>query len=379
MDTESLSGLAQFGERLGDSRTVQENVVLAGNLLAKPLATLRARQAELEVVRARLRKGESSPDYARRVEEADTATLAVSRLGAEIGRLSLSAPASDNSTVAVYGYVTDGDRPVTSGEVGLMDGNKAVARAVLGKDGSFSLTASSPVPLTLRVATKRTGAEAYVDPAPINAPGPLASYRLIDLSSPSRKAAAGGQPASGPNANRRSAAAGGGASLAAGSTADRSGARTAAAATAPPATDVSGGTLNQGLKKLGERGAVISSIRVTPADAAAPRIGSVSSDSTTGEVALQVHARSTDAAKLDVLAAVLAHDPTAAPIGMTSFDSARTWLKDKKVKTISDAGTIARSPIGELRQRFKLSTKMAAVLKQALTSALGKINYQDQE
>lgn len=366
MDTRNLAGIARLSESLGDSRTVQENVALAGNLLARTLATLRARQAELEAARARLRHGEASPIYAQRVTEADGATLAVSRIAAEVARLSLNVPESDDSTVAVYGYVTDGDKPVSSGNVGLMDGNRAVARAELGSDGSFSLSVQSSVPLALRVASKR-GGSSFSDSAPINAPGPLPTYRFIDLAAPSP---AGGQGTGGPKTGEPGGAApagpGGGMRVRGDST------RRASPASS---RDVAGETLNQGLKILRDRGVPVAGVSVKPTGSAGPKIAAVSRNSKSGEVALEVHTRGTDTAKLDVLAAVLAHDPSAAPAGMTSFDSARGWLRAKKVKNMADVQSLASSPIAELRQRFKLGTKSAAALKDALTSALGKIDY----
>lgn len=397
METRDIAGLVKLGDRLGDIKTAHENLALAGNVLARPLLALRARQAALEVARAKLRHGSDSDVYARRVDQAREATLALANVGAEIARLGIQQPAADEKTVGVYGYVVDGNQPVTSGEIGLMRDNETVARTALGDDGSFSVSAASDTALTLRFAGRRAGDAKgktvnYTDPAPLSAPG-LASYRVLDLanlpaSGPAGDKSSGGKSTSGTGgiagvkvraeaAPRPETAV---AEPARPAPAAQDGAPAAAAAT--PALDpaavanVPGSTLNQGLKALGDMGVAVSAIRVTPATATTPKITAVSTDPAGGAVTLDVQARDTEGAKMDVLATVLAHDPATDAVGMTSLDAARTWLKDNAVRTVDEVKALAASSVKDLRQRLEIGSKAAGeALKGALDSALGKIEH----
>lgn len=417
METKELTRLVQVGSNLGEPKTIHENLALAGNLLIQPLAGLRARQAALEVVRAKLRHGASSDLYAKRAAEAEAATLTTASIGAEVARLSLDQPVTNAATVGAYGYVTDGDTPVTHGEVELVDDAEVLGRAALGDDGSFSVSAKSENALSLRVTAARADASTaeprknpagktvrYTDPIPILAPGPVPTYRVVDLAKlpnarPLSGDFAGGiagvraRAAAAPTpeaavADKPKPAAAPATAMTAPAPQPAAAAPTPAATAAAPATKppldpaavagVPGSTLNQGLKSLADQGVAVTAIRVKPATETTPKIVAVSTDPASGSVALEVHARNTDAAKMDVLATVLTHDPDTDHVGMTGVDATKTWLRDNSVSSFKEAQEIAAASVKDIRTRFEIGTQAAGrALKRAFNTAIGKIEHEE--
>jgi hypothetical protein len=310
-------------------------VMLLGNGIGEALTGVRARQASLELARATAR-GSASVE-ARRAE-AEAARDAVTVVQSEVRRLRVTEPRSDEHTVGVYGHVLDDGAPVVGAQVALVDGDQALACIDTDKAGAFALRQESDRALALRVSV---GDEVvHRDDEATLRPGPVATYRLVELSEsttpvPEQYACDDGRP--------------------------------------KPSQPLpkAGGSLISTLKDLRASGASLTGVRLTASDDATPKVVDVHDGD--GGVRLEVRGRTTDAVRLAVVASVLAHQPDAERAGVGSARAASALLKAGQVSTWDEAQKAAKLHPVELAERFGLDRDQGSALSTALATTMSII------
>lgn len=310
-------------------------VMLLGNGIGEALTGVRARQASLELARASAR-GSAAVD-ARRAE-AEAARDAVTAVHAEVRRLRITEPRSDEHTVGVYGHVLDDGAPVVGAQVALVDGDQALACVDTDESGAFALSQESERALALRVSLGEKVVH-HDDEATLR-PGPVATYRLIELGeattpAPGQYACDGDRPKPSPPRPKP------------------------------------GGSLTLTLKDLRSSGAPLTGVRLAASDDATPKVVDVRENA--GGVGLEVHGRTTDAGRLAVVASVLAHQPDAERAGVGSAAAASALLKDGQVTSWDEAQTAAKLHPVELARRFGLDRDQGSALSTALAATMATI------
>jgi hypothetical protein len=335
-DDDTLAALQKLKGMVPEPQEAHGLVLLLGNGLGEAMAGMRARQARLELARAEARRSASLE--ARRADvEASDAAVRVAQ--AEIRRLRVSEPPAGDGTVAVYGHVLHDGDPVRGAVVALVADDEVLVRIETDKAGSFALSVNSERALSLRISIGRK--VVYRDDEATITPGPLAAYRLVELAdstthAPTRRAyGADEQP--GPSRPL-------------------------------PKT---GGSLPRVLKELAARGVRVARVWLSASDDAAPKVTEISE--VDGGVDLKVQGRLTDAGRLSVVAAVLAHQPEAKRAGMGSPALAAAILKAGKVKTWDDAERVSRLEPADVAERFGLDLAEAAALSSALAATIATI------
>lgn len=334
-DDDTAEALRKLQDLVPEPQEAHGLVMLLGNGIGEALTGVRARQASLELARATAR-GSASLD-ARRAE-AEAARDAVTVVQAEVRRLRVTEPRSDEHTVGVYGHVLDDDKPVVGAQVALVDGDQALACVDTDKAGAFALSQVSDRALVLRVSVGEK--VVHLDDEATLRPGPVATYRLVDLGeatapAPEQYACDGGPP--------------------------------------KPSQPLPkpGGSLTQTLKDLRASGASLSRVRLTASDDATPQVVDVQHGD--GGVGLEVRGRMTDAGRLSVVASVLAHQPDAERAGVGSAAAATALLKGGQVTTWVEAQEAAKLHPAELAKRFGLDRDQGSALSTALATTMSTI------
>jgi hypothetical protein len=336
---ETAAALRKLQKMVPEPQEAHGLLMLLGNGMAEALTGVRAGQASLELARATARRSASLD--ARRAE-AEAARDAVTVVQGEVRRLRVTEPRADEHTVGVYGHVLDDGEPVAGAQVGLVDGDQALACVDTDKAGAFALSQEwdqeSRRPLALRVMVKDE--VVHRDDEATLRPGPVATYRLIELGEattppPEQYVCDGGRPEP----------------------------------TQPlPAP---GGSLTQTLKDIRAAHASVHVVRLAASDDTTPKVVDVQHGD--DGVALEVRGRSTDAGRLAVVASVLAHQPGAERAGVGSAAAATALLKEGEVATWADAQEVATLHPVELAKRFKLDRDQGSALATALAATMSSI------
>lgn len=331
-DDETFETLRKLRDLIPAPPQAHGLVMLLGAGMAEALAEVRARQASLEVARAEAR-GSGAVEF--RKAEAEAAEDAVSVLRSEVRRLRVSEPPADEHTVGVYGHVVDDGEPVVGAQVALLDEGRALACVVTDKAGVFALSQKSERPLSLRVCV--ADKVVHLDDEATLRPGPVATYRLVDLGEasipPEKQYPCDGER---PNPND------------------------------PPVKP--GTSLIETLTMLRATGATLARVRVSPSEEATPQV--VDTREGDGGLWLSVRGRTSNAGLLTVVAAVLAYQPEAEKMGIRSATAAAALLKRGGVGTWDEAGKLAQASPEELTRLFGLGRGEGLLLSQALRQTL---------
>jgi len=339
-----LSALQKLSRKVPEPQEAHGLLMLLGNGLAEAMVGMRARQATLEAVRAEAR-GTALGD-ARRAE-AEAAVAAVDAVRSEIRRLRVKEPRTGDGITSVYGHVLDDGEPVAGALVALVDGDDALACIETDNRGSFALSVNSAGPLALQVTIN--DAVVHRDEEATIAPGPVAPYRLVELSN------AGPQSPTQRPCDKP------------GDMKDDGGDRPK-----PKPMPRPGGSLTQVLKELKADNVRVATVRLSASDDATPRVADIR-DGHDG-IELEVHGRVTDAGRLAVVAALLAHQPEAEAAGIGSATAAAALLKTGQVTTWDEARRASRLKIDDVAQRFGLDHDRGAALRLALVATLSAID-----
>lgn len=341
-----LSTLQKLSRKVPEPQEAHGLVMLLGNGLAEAMVGMRARQATLEAVRAEAR-GRALGDARR--PEAEAAVAAVAAVRAEIRRLRVKEPRTGDGITSVYGHVLDDGEPVARALVALVDGDNALGCIETDNRGSFALSVDSEGPLALQVTVN--DAVVHRDEEATIAPMPVAPYRLVELSN------AGPQtPTQQPCDNPGDTKDGGG---------DRPKPK-------PKPMPRPGGSLTRVLKELRAGNVRVTTVRLYASHDATPRV----SDIRHGDdgIELEVHGRVTDAGRLAVVAALLAHQPEAEAAGIGSATAAAALLKAGQVTTWDEARQASRLKVDDVAQRFGLDREQGAALRLALVATLSALD-----
>lgn len=334
-DDNTAEALRKLQAMVPEPQEAHGLVMLLGNGIGEALTGVRARQASLELARATAR-GSASVD-ARRAE-AEAARDAVKVVHAEVRRLRVTEPRSDEHTVGVYGHVLDDGAPVVGAQVALVDSDQELACVDTDRAGAFALSQESDRALALRVSVGEKVVH-FDDEATLR-PGPVATYRLVELGeattpAPEQYACDGDRPKP-----------------------------------AQPLPEP-GGSLTQTLKELRGSGASLTRVRFAASDDATPQVVDVQDGD--GGVVLEVRGRTTDAGRLAVVASVLAHQPDAERAGVGSAAAAAALLKQAQVTTLAEAQEAAQLHPAELAKRFGLDRDQGSALSTALATTMSTI------
>lgn len=339
-DDDTAEALRRLLDLVPEPAAAHGVLMLLGNGVAEALTGVRARQASFELARATAR-GSASVDA--RQAEAAAARDAVRVVQSEIRRLRVTEPRSDEGTVGVYGHVLDADEPVAGAQVALLAGDHALACVDTDEAGAFALSQESDRALALRVMLgKRV---VHLDDEAILRPGPVATYRRIDL----REASAPGQEQYACDDGRP--------------------------APSQPLPEP-GSSLTQTLKGLRASGARLARVRLAASDDTTPRVVGVQ-DGDDG-VGLEVRGRTTDAVRLAVVASVLAYQPEAERAGVGSAAAARALLRTGQVTTWGEVQKIVLMQPAELAGRFRLDRDQGAALSAALAATMSTIEITEE-
>lgn len=333
---ETAEVLAKLSRLVPEPQEAHGLVMLMGSGVAQGLAGVRARQASLELARASAR-GSASLEARRTEAEAARVAEAVTR--AQTRRLRLTEPRSDERTVGVYGYVVDGEAPVAA-QVALVSGDKALACIDTDKAGSFALSVTSEEPLALRVMV--ADKVVHLDDEATLHPGPVATYRLVDLAQSTAPPSEEYVCDQGPAAPRQ------------------------------PLPD-KGLTLGETMTKLREADATVAAVRVVAANVSTPRVAEIHDDD--GAVTLHVEGRGTDKGRLAVAATVLAHQPDADQAGIGSAAAAATLLEAANVTTWADLRSAAALHPAALAKKFGVDRSRGPALSASLRATVSAIDF----
>ena len=309
--------------------------MLLGNGLAESLAAVRARQAALEAVRAKVR------DPARaeaREAEANEAAAILSAVQAEVRRLRVAEPSISEGGTGVYGYAVLDGYPLGGADVGLIDGEEPLVNVETDARGAFALSARSERPLALRVTLG--GKVIYRDTDATMTPTTVPLYRLIELGK-SSEPPQGDPPGFGAHQPR------------------------------PRPPREPRGTLVTELKRLGLEGHRIISLRLSESHRDTPVV--VAAQPIDDGVELDVEGRLTEAGLLKVLAALFAHEPEADDVGITNASAAASLLRQGGVTSREDSQLVVEQSDRGVARRFGIKPGQAAGLKVALARAMSKI------
>jgi hypothetical protein len=337
------------------------DLMIVGNAFARPVTQLRANQAAMEAVRARLRHGEKSDVFkARAVEAAETAAM-VAEVESEIDRLRVQPTQGDAEAVSVYGFVRKGGKAVTRGEVSLVLGEQALVSIQLADDGSFALSARSEMPLKLQVEVGKS--IVYRDSQSVHVRGPVAMYRVVELDRGKEPRPQSWTP---PRLIADSRDLG------------EETPTTQAPADPAAAAGLTGKTLSQSLSMLAEQSVAVSGVRVRGGGESTPKVTAVRTDTGARSVSLDVETRDGNASRINVLATLIADDPEAEAGGIATIAEARAWFKQAQIHTFEEAHQAAAGTVAALYERGGIETSAAAgKLKRALNAALAKISLED--
>jgi hypothetical protein len=315
--------------------------MLLCNVMAESLLALRARQARLDAVLAKVR----TPARAEaRQAEADTAAATLAAVRAEARRLRVKEPRADQGGAAVYGHVLQDGEPVVGAEVALLDGDEQLAVTETDRRGAFALSATSERPLALQVSVG--GRLAYRDDEATILASKTALYRFVELAGTDRPPDE--KPSDEPS--------------------DEPG-------DGPPRPDGRPshipGTLIEVLRRLQDSGQEVVAVHLSDGGLATPVVTSV--NRADAGVELEVEGRVTDAGVMEVVAALLAHEPEAEVVGITSATDAASRLRHEGVDSREEVVRVSELPPEEVAHRFRIKPEQAAALKVALARVMSKL------
>jgi hypothetical protein len=271
----------------------------------------------------------------------------VEAIRSEIRRLRVKEPRTGDGITSIYGHVLDNGEPVAGALVALVDGNDALGCIETDNRGSFALSVDSAGPLALQVTVN--DAVVYRDEEATIVPGPVAPYRLVELSNAGQQTPTQ-QPGDKPGHKK-----------------DDGGDRPK-----PRPMPRPGGSLTQVLKELRADNMRVATVRLSASDDATPRVSAIR-DGDDG-IELEVHGRVTDAGRLAVVAALLAHQAEAEAAGIGSATAAAALLRTGQVTTWDEARQVSRLKIDDVAQRFGLDRDQGAALRLALVATLSAID-----
>lgn len=339
---ETLAALRKLQGMIPEPQEAHGLVMLLGNGLGEAMAGMRSRQARLELARAEAR---GSPSVAVRRAEAEASEAAVRVAEAEVRRLRVTEPRAGDGTVGVYGHVLDDGDPVVGAVVALVGDDEALVCIDTDKAGSFALTVDSERALGLRVSIGER--VVHRDDEATIAPGPLATYRLVELGestpqAPTQHACGGDEQ---PEHSRP--------------------------------LPKPGGSLTRVLKELRASGVPVAKVWLYASDDSTPKVTKIRE--VDGGVGLNVQGRLTEVGRLSVVASVLAHQPEAERAGVRSSSAAAALLKAGRVTRWSEAERVSRLKPADVAERFGLDRAQADALSSALATTMATIEIVEEE
>jgi hypothetical protein len=348
--------LGELSKQMPKVEVAHGDLMIVGNAFARPVTQLRANQAAMEVVRARLRHGEKSDIFKARAVEAAEAAATVAEVESEIDRLRAQPTQGEADAVSVYGFVRKIGKPVSKGEVSLVLGEQVLVSISLAEDGSFALSTRSETPLKLQVEVGKS--VVYRDSQSVHVAGPLAMYRVVEL-----------ERAKKPKPQSRTPPR---------LIADSRDPVEQAPADPAAAAEMTGRTLSQSLSILAERSVAVSGVRVRTGGESTPKVTAVRTDSGSRSVTLDVETRDGNASRINILATLVADDAEAEAGGIATIADARAWFKQAQIHTLEEAHQAAGGTVAALYERGGIvSSAAAGKLKRALGAALAKISLED--
>jgi hypothetical protein len=377
-DDDTLKALRRLERKLPEPAEGVGLLMLAGNGLAQSLVNLRARQTHLEAVRAETRR---TPVREARAAEAEFAAAALTTVRSDVRRLSVKEPERGEGMASVYGHVLrDGD-PVPGALVALVDDDQRLVCIDTDDGGGFALSVASESPLALEVAVE--GKVVHRDPEATIAPAPVTPYRLVELGEaqpqrPSQRPC-DGEPA--PDRDEK----------------PEEPKKPQEPEEPVPGDDEpvpgddepvpdkeprrrkpsveKGATLTRALQQLRSGGHAVSVVRLRASDDSTPKVSRLSE--TDDGIELEVGGRVTDSGRLSVLAPLLAHDPGASSLGITSGTAAAGLLRKGGVTSWEEAEKVIRISSRSVARRFGLKPKQGEELLHAMAATLAKIVVED--
>ena len=340
----TFMGLASNAPSVEES---QRLAMLAGNGIARPMAGLRARQTQREFERLAKRLPKDHPRRVAALAKAQAAGLQLKAVDAEIERLSVEPKPVGPEETGVHGYVRQNGKPVSGVDVVLVkaadgaNGDQSAGHPVASfetnEDGMFAIAAPSPGPLSLRVQAKRT--VLYDDPEALYSATGASTYRIIDLP---RKGKPGDTDGKDEEKEKEKEDGKDGSK--------KPDDRLIEKDTKPPkqpdpapkqpdrilTADIKGRTLHNALETLKERGIGVTSVRLKRGDVSTPEVVAVENASGEPSVILHVAASDRPSARLDAMAALLAHDKEAAETPLETVTGAREWLRTHDIGNLGD-------------------------------------------
>jgi len=339
-------------ELVAETPSLQESqrlAMLAGNGLAQPMADLRARQTNREYQRLAKRLPKDHPRRVAALAKAQSARLQVATIDSQIDRLSVEPKPVNEGEIGVHGYVREGGKPVEGVNVVLKETISdstaekvkfhTIACVETDKCGMFAISAKSQGPLTLGVERGRKSL--LLDPDAAYTPVGMSIYRIVDLETGKSDGSDGHEK---PNDRFIE---------------DDTG--KPKQPKIPPkkpdpilTADIRGRTLHSALETLKQRNLEVTSVRIKKGDVSTPELIAVERASGEPSVNLHVLANDRPSARLDAMAALLAHDKQAEGTVFETVGGARDWLRDNKIGSLDDFDGWAKKTAKDIQQDAKV-------------------------
>lgn len=341
-DRKNLAALQTFTEGLPPTERIPGLVGLAGNTMARPLAQLRANQAQREAARVAQLDGAESP---RAILARETATAARAQVGAiedEIARLRLDPPKLGEGEAGAYGYVRRPKAAAIYWAALVNERGEEVKSVKVGDDDSFALTVKSDA--LLKLAVRKGREQVYIDKVAMIGAGLNPHYRVIDL----RDAPEGEEgPDKGPDPSE----------------------------TPEALRGLLGLTLNQALAWLPRNERILGGVVITARGDQGGHV--VRAQGAERQVRLWLSLPDQDAQHLEPLAVLIAASPAAERIGIGTIAGARAALRKAEVKSLGDAADQLGLSDRDLADKFGLKgAEHGKVLRSLLEQCLRLIEVE---
>ena len=341
-DRKNLAALQSFTESLPPIERLHGLAGLAGNRMAKPLALLRANQAQREAERVSLLDGAASPRAILARETVVAARAQVSAIEGEIDRLQLDPPKLGEGEAGAYGYVR---RPKSAAVywVALVNERGEEVKSVkVAENDSFALMVKSDA--LLKLAVRKGREQVYLDKVAMIEASLNPHYRVIDL----RETAAGeDEPDKGPEPSE----------------------------TPEALRGLLGLTLNQALAWLTRNERILGGVAITASGDQSGHV--VRAQGQEREVRLWVSLPDQDAEQLEPLAVLIAASPASERLGIGTIAAARAALRKAEVKSLGDAADLLGLNDRDLADKFGLrGAEQGKVLRALLEQCLKLITVE---
>lgn len=410
MAEKKSNDLEQLRQAFARPERINDGAQLVGNAFAMPMVTIRQRQARLQAIRTEQRLGAKSNESKWRKAEAETLGRRRQQLSAEIARQRLPKPPPGDHA-GVYGRVTRDGAPMPGVMVSALDERgESRVHSCTGREGDYVLSFPPDQPTRIEVRDAET--LLFRDKSGRRYPPYRAVHRDIELSKgrpicPDDKPTAPGGYVQVPpligdkvdNAEKTIAALG----LTLGSRKTRrakdanvvldqdpiSGSQVTAgsevslvvsSADDRPATkvgDLAGKSLGQAIADAALAGVEIGAINLTAGGGRTPKVSGSRPDESGEKVDLTLSSSGSDAALIQIVAALLGGTAEAAEMQLGDKSAAAAWLKSRRLTNLEAIGETLAMDDDALTKRLRLgkhqSVGAARALLQAAASRVRKL------